>query len=140
MNIKQFFLCSHRSHCFGARVCWSILALATILWPQCAPGQHPAVPKLTLTQVQQLVSNGVPDSTLSTQIQRRGLAFVPTPATIESLRAKGAGPLTLQAIQAAPRWCSNGVQTFAGAAGKRLDDRCPHSSAARDFARRTAQR
>jgi hypothetical protein len=102
MKTKQFFLCSHRSYCFGAPGLLVFLALAISLWPQNAAGQHPAVPKLTLAQVQQLVSNGVPDSTLSTQIQRRGLAFVPTPATIESLRAKGAGPLTLQAIQAAP--------------------------------------
>jgi hypothetical protein len=35
---------------------------------------------------------------MSTQIQRRGLAFTPTSAILESLRAKGAGPLTLAAI------------------------------------------
>lgn len=99
MNIKQFSLCSHRSHCFGAGCLLVILALATILWPQCAPGQQPPVPKLTLAQVEQLVSSKVPDSTLNTQIQRRGLAFTPTPAMIESLRAKGAGPLTLAAIE-----------------------------------------
>jgi hypothetical protein len=82
VNIKQFFLCSHRSHCFGAGCLLVILALATILWPQCAPGQQPPVPKLTLAQVEQLVSSKVPDSTMSTQIQ------------------KGAGPLTLEAIEA----------------------------------------
>jgi TonB family protein len=76
------------------------LAVAVIFWPQNVAGQQPAVPKLTLAQVEQLVSNHVPDSTLSTQIQRRGLAFTPNPALIESLRAKGAGPLTLAAIEA----------------------------------------
>jgi hypothetical protein len=100
VNIKQFFLCSHRSHCFGAGCLLVILALATILWPQCAPGQQPPVPKLTLAQVEQLVSSKVPDSTMSTQIQKRGLAFAPTPAMVESMRAKGAGPLTLEAIEA----------------------------------------
>jgi hypothetical protein len=75
------------------------LVLAIVLWPQCAAGQHPAVPKLTLNQLEQLVSGKVPDSTLSTQIQQRGLAFAPTPAIVESLRAKGAGPLTLSAIE-----------------------------------------
>jgi hypothetical protein len=76
-----------------------ILALAVIFVPQDAVGQHPVVPKLTLSQVEQLVSSKVPDSTLSTQIQKRGLAFAPTPAIVESLRAKGAGSLTLAAIE-----------------------------------------
>jgi streptogramin lyase len=76
------------------------LAAAAILWSGAATGQHPAVPKLTQAQVEQLISNGVPDSTLSAQIQKRGLAFAPTLSTVESLRAKGAGPLTLEAIEA----------------------------------------
>jgi hypothetical protein len=63
-------------------------------------GQQQVVPKLTLSQVQELVSSGVPDSTMSNQIQKRGLAFAPTPAILESLRAKGAGPLTLEAVEA----------------------------------------
>jgi hypothetical protein len=78
----------------------AFLAVAFILWPHSAAGQHPVVPKLTLSQVEQLVSGKVPDSTLSTQIQKRGLAFTPTPAIVESLRAKGAGPLTMAAVEA----------------------------------------
>ena len=76
------------------------LAAAAILWSSPAAGQQVAVPKLTQAQVEQLVANKVPDSTLSAQIQRRGLAFSPTAAIVESLRAKGAGPLTLAAAEA----------------------------------------
>jgi len=100
MITMRSFFCSDRCKCFGAARLLVFLAVAVILWPQCATGQHPAVPKLTLAQVEELVSHGVPDSTMSTQVQRRGLAFVPTPAIVESLRAKGAGPLTVAAIQA----------------------------------------
>lgn len=85
---------------FGAARLLILLAITIILWPQNAAGQPPVVPKLTLSQVEQLVSHGVPDSTLSSQIQRRGLAFTPNPALVDSLRAKGAGPQTLAAIQA----------------------------------------
>lgn len=100
MKIGRSFLCLHRSQCFWAGRLLAFLTVAVILWPQTAAGQQPAVPKLTLSQVEQLVSNGVPDSTLSTQIQRRGLAFIPNPAIVESLRTKGAGPQTLSAIEA----------------------------------------
>ena len=62
-------------------------------------GQHSAIQKLTLSQIEELVSHGVPDSTMSTQIQKRGLAFTPTPAILDELRTKGAGPLTLAAIK-----------------------------------------
>lgn len=99
MNIERF-LRSHRSQGFGSVFLLVFLAAAIILWPQNAKGQHSAVPRLTLIQVEQLVEHGVPDSTMSTQIQRRGVAFAPNAALIESLRAKGAGPLTLAAIEA----------------------------------------
>jgi len=85
---------------FWAAHLLSILAVAVLLWPQFTAGQHEAVPKLTLAQIEQLVSSKVPDSTLSIQIQRRGLSFVPTPENIELLRAKGARPLTLAAVEA----------------------------------------
>ena len=90
-----------------------ILAVAAMLVSQNTAAQQPAVPKLTLTQIEGLVSNRVPDSTLQTQIQRRGLAFAPTPAIVESLRAKGAGPLTLAAISGAgtSKNVGNGEQT-----------------------------
>ena len=68
-----------------------------------APGtcQSATVQKLKLSQVEDLISHGVPDSTMSAQIRIHGLAFSPTTADIESLRAKGAGPQTLAAIEAA---------------------------------------
>jgi hypothetical protein len=100
MNIQQFFVCSHRSQCFWAMRLWVFLAVAVILWPQSATGQHPVVPKLTLSQVEQLVSSKVPDLTLSSQIQKRGLAFKPSAADLDALRARGAGPLTIAAVEA----------------------------------------
>ena len=78
------------------------LAVSAILWPQNANGQQQPLPKLTLSQIEQLVSHGVPDSTMAAQIQKRGLAFTPTPVNLDELRAKGAGLQTLAAIQASP--------------------------------------
>jgi hypothetical protein len=73
--------------------------IALILLPLQVSGQGAIVQKLTLSQVDGLVSNHVPDSTMHTEILRRGLAFTPDPGTVESLRAKGAGPQTLAAIE-----------------------------------------
>ena len=77
------------------------LAVLVVFWPRNAIGQQQPLPKLTLSQIEQLVSHGVPDSTMAAQIQKRGLTFAPTPANLEELRAKGTGPLTLAAIQSA---------------------------------------
>jgi hypothetical protein len=73
--------------------------IALILLPLHGTGQGAIVQKLTLSQVEELVSHGVPDSTMHTEILRRGLVFTPDPGTVESLRAKGAGPQTLAAIE-----------------------------------------
>jgi hypothetical protein len=100
MKIKGLFLRPHHPQCSAVGGFLAFLAVAVVLWSEAAAGQHPAIPKLTLSQVEELVSHGVPDSTMSTQIQRRGLAFAPTPAIVESLRVKGAGPQTLAAIEA----------------------------------------
>lgn len=99
MEVNQFLLHSRRSEYFRLTGLLLLLVAFVVLWPQNLAGQHPAVPKLTLAQVEELVSHKVPDSTLSTQIQKRGLAFAPNPAILESLRAKGAGPLTLAAVE-----------------------------------------
>jgi hypothetical protein len=77
------------------------LAVAIMLWTPNMTGQQTALPKLNLAQIEGLVSHGVPDATMAAQIQRRGLAFKPTSAIIESLRAKGAGPLTIAVIETA---------------------------------------
>lgn len=61
--------------------------------------QRVASHALTLRQVEDLMSLGVPDSTVHAEIQKRGLAFTPDPALLASLRAKGAGPLTLADIK-----------------------------------------
>lgn len=78
------------------------LAIALTLSPPGAYGQKQTVQKLTLSQVEQLVSHGVPDSTMAAQIQKRGIAFKPTPEILEELESKGAGPLTIAAVQPAP--------------------------------------
>jgi hypothetical protein len=99
MTIKQFFNLLRNPECFVAMRLLVFLAVMVIVWPPYAAGQHPAVPKLTLSQVEQLVSSKVPDSTLSSQIQKRGLAFKPSAADLDALRAKGAGPLTIAAVE-----------------------------------------
>jgi TonB family protein len=77
----------------------AICALVLMLWSSTTLGQQPAPPKLTLAQIESLIAHGVPDSTMSAQIQRRGLAFTPTPDILDELRAKGAGELVLSAVQ-----------------------------------------
>src|SRR4051812_300485 len=54
--------------------------------------------KLTLSQIEDLVAHGVPDATLSTQVRVHGITFPVTPGALDELRAKGAGPKTLSAI------------------------------------------
>lgn len=77
-----------------------ILAVTVVFLPQNGAGQQAASRPLTLRQVEDLVSLGVPDLTIHTEVQKRGLAFTPEPALLASLRAKGAGPLTLADIKA----------------------------------------
>jgi hypothetical protein len=100
MKVRRVISLPISASMIGAACLLVFLTAALILMPQNAAGQQPAPPKLTLTQVEGLVSNHVPDSTMRTQIERRGLAFTPTSAIVESLRAKGAGSLTLEAIEA----------------------------------------
>ena len=56
------------------------LAVTVIFWPQNAIGQHAVVSKLSLSQIGDRVSHHFPDSTMHTEIQRRGFAFAPNPA------------------------------------------------------------
>lgn len=76
------------------------LILVLCLIPALLAGGQGAVQKLTLEQIEGLIAHGVPDSTMSAQIQAHGLAFTPTQETMEELRGKGAGPLTLARVQA----------------------------------------
>jgi hypothetical protein len=77
-----------------------LITMTVLFLPQVGYGQNTAVPKLSLNQIEELVTHGVPDATMRTEVQRRGLAFVPTVANLDALRAKGAGPQTLEAIEA----------------------------------------
>jgi hypothetical protein len=79
---------------------WVLFALSLMLLCQNTTAQQAPNDPLTLKQVEDLVSLSVPDSTVRSEIQKRGLAFAPTPAVLASLRAKGAGPLTLAEITA----------------------------------------
>jgi TonB family protein len=78
------------------------LAIALTHSPPGAYAQKQTVQKLTLAQVEQLVSHGVPDSTMAAQVQKRGIAFKPTPEILKELQDKGAGPLTIAAVQPSP--------------------------------------
>jgi len=79
-----------------------MFAVAMTLSFHNATAQQTAAEPLTLKQVEDLVSLHVPDSTVRSEIRKRGLAFTSTPAVLASLRAKGAGPLTIAAIKAPP--------------------------------------
>ena len=74
-------------------------ATLMILGPIPVSGQQAAVQKLTLSQIEELITHGVPDSTMASQIQRRGVGFAVTPVILDALQRKGAGPQTLAAIQ-----------------------------------------
>jgi preprotein translocase subunit SecD len=76
-----------------------IFAYVVSFSPVIVSSQQPAPQKLSLSQIEGLVSHGVPDSTMAGQIQRRGVAFVVTPDVLDALQHKGAGPQTLAAIQ-----------------------------------------
>jgi hypothetical protein len=58
-----------------------ILMGLAALCPLQLESQKPTLHKLTLAQVEELVSHGVPDSIMAAQVQRRGVAFAVTPAT-----------------------------------------------------------
>ena len=104
---------SHGRFCRGWRhmlVATLLLATAAIFGPPSVWGQQIGLPKLTLSQLEGLIVHGVPDSTLGAQIERRGISFVPTPAILDKLHAKGAGPLTLSAIESLSSERSNGIK------------------------------
>src|SRR5665213_271182 len=99
MKVRHFTCCRQRSGITGAFLFWVFLAVAVAAWSQAPTRQQPSVSKLTLSQIEDLVSHGVPDSTMHMEILRHGLAFIPDPGTLESLGRKGAGPQTLAAIE-----------------------------------------
>jgi len=53
---------------------------------------------LTLAQVEALIDNQTPDRAVATDIRERGIAFRLDAKTLESLRRRGAGAQTLQAL------------------------------------------
>ncbi|MFQ5694673.1 MAG: tetratricopeptide repeat protein [Terriglobia bacterium] len=56
-------------------------------------------PPLTLEQILELLRIGAPDAVIANEIQKRGLAFVPTPGTLQELRTRGADQATLKAVE-----------------------------------------
>jgi TonB family protein len=73
------------------------LLAAFAIMSDAAPGlgQQSGATKLTLGQIEGLVSHQVPDTTLHNAIMSRGIAFSPTAAILDRLRTLGAGPLVL---------------------------------------------
>jgi hypothetical protein len=55
---------------------------------------------LNLPKIEALLKLKTPDSTLAAEISRRGLTFVPDRKTLERLESLGAGPLTIEAVDA----------------------------------------
>jgi hypothetical protein len=114
-----------KHHCVRlVRRSWLPVALLigaplTLPGPIPVSGQQTAVQNLTLSQIEELVMHGVPDSTMSTQIERRGISFSPTSAILDSLRVKGAGPLTLAAISRAHQPAASSHETGSSATGPR---------------------
>lgn len=92
--------CMQRSRYFRITVLLLSMTLGMFGGGGNACAQKPSIAKLTLTQVKELISHGVPDPTMATQIRVRGIAFTPSLAIIESLRTVGAGPQTLSALEA----------------------------------------
>ncbi len=92
--------CIHRSQYFRITALLLLIALAVFGGYTNVCAQKPSIAKLTLAQVKELISHGVPDPTMATQIRERGIAFTPSPAIIESIRTAGAGPQTLSALEA----------------------------------------
>jgi len=91
-----------KHHCVRlVRRSWLPVALligAALTLPGSIPaaGQQTAVQRLTLSQVEELVTHGVPDSTMQTpDPEARGWPSLSLRQSSESLRARGAGPLTL---------------------------------------------
>ncbi|PYU76582.1 MAG: hypothetical protein DMG49_01210 [Acidobacteria bacterium] len=54
---------------------------------------------LTLAQIEKLIQIQTPDDVIAQEIRSRGLAFIPTPKTLEGLRQGGAGQATLTAVR-----------------------------------------
>jgi len=75
------------SRCSAAGLVLVLLRCRRSSGPKCdRPATFP--PKLTLSQIEQLVSHGVPDSTMAAQIQKRGVAFTPRQQTWTSCAPK----------------------------------------------------
>ena len=113
MQIRLSFPTRRQSRSLSVLLLLAFYAL--ILSPSATLSQQPAVQKFTLDQIEGLIVHNVPDATLSNQIRLHGLAFAPSPAILDELSAKGAGPLTLAAIQA---FVSKAPQAQPGAPAK----------------------
>jgi hypothetical protein len=58
-------------------------------------------PALSLVQIEQLIKIGTPDQVIAQEIRERALNFSPTPQDLESLRRRGAGSKTIDALSMA---------------------------------------
>lgn len=100
MNEEPWAVCARWARGLGAGGLSILLGAVLVFQAQALNAQqHAALEKLTLAQIESLVLHGVPDSSMASQVERRGIAFAPTPTTLAELRAKGAGPLTIKAVE-----------------------------------------
>lgn len=99
MKIRRSMFCVAKVSVLGSGLLLALIAVSLVLQAQDGGARQNTMQKLTLSQIEGLVAHGVPDSTMAGQIQRRGVGFAVTPAILDALQRKGAGPQTLAAIQ-----------------------------------------
>lgn len=61
--------------------------------------------KLSLAQIEKLITIHAPDNVVAGAVQSRGLAFTPTPRIVVQIQKHGAGPATLAAIRRQIPFC-----------------------------------
>lgn len=96
-----------------------LLAAAVGSTPLAAQGA-----KVSLSKIERLIGVHSPDGVVAQAIRNGGLDFSPTRATVESLRRKGAGPETLEAVQRLI-WVGGHLSVEATPAGSTIDLRGP---------------
>lgn len=77
----------------------SIMVLVAGMPMVSAAPQEEAKPRLTLTQLRELLSIGAPDATIAHEIESRGIAFQPSIALLSELQSLNAGEETLATLR-----------------------------------------
>jgi hypothetical protein len=83
-----------------ALVTWPLVAALAFVLAGGTASAQPAAGGLSMAKIEALLKLKTPDATVAGEIGRRGLAFTPDARTVPRLKALGAGPLTLAAVEA----------------------------------------